>query len=78
MQVDFQVMLSNIEVIKRKLEWSHDLLKTHGVYRCRSDLTLLERCAEAQWVKRDTDSLQSLMSELAGCYPDFTADWFRC
>ena len=77
-QNHLEEILVSLKHIQQDLDWATELLKTHAVYRCRSDLTLLDRCAEAQWVARDTDSLQSLMSELAGCYPEFTADWFRC
>ena len=77
-QNHLEEILVSLKHIQQDLDWATELLKTHAVYRCRNDLTLLDRCAETQWVARDNTIIEELMQGLAENYPDFTADWFRC
>ena len=71
-------VLASIQSLQIALAWSTYMLKINAVYRCREDSTLLDRCAEAQWMKRDNNQIEALMRGLACEYPEFTADWFRC
>ena len=71
-------ILVSLKHIQTDLDWATGLLKTHAVYRCRNDLTLLDRCAETQWITALNNRKEFLMRGLAENYPDFTADWLRC
>ena len=71
-------ILVSLKHIQQDLDWATELLKTHAVYRCRNDLTLLDRCAETQWITALNNRKEFLMQGLAENYPDFTADWLRC
>ena len=71
-------ILVSLKHIQQDLDWATELLKTHAVYRCRNDLTLLDRCAETQWITALNNRKEFLMRGLAENYPDFTADWLRC
>ena len=73
-----EAVLASLQSTQQDLDWATGLLKTHAVYRCRNDLTLLDRCAETQWITALNNRKEFLMRELAGTYPDFTAEWFRC
>lgn len=75
---DFQLVLNIYHTQLQRKDWATLHLREQGVHRCRNDLTLLDRCAETQWVKRyDAEAKQTLQT-LATTYPDKTADWFRC
>ena len=77
-QNHLEEILVSLKHIQTDLDGATELLKTHAVYRCRNDITLLDRCAETQWITALNNRKEFLMRELAGNYPDFTADWFRC
>ena len=76
--LDFQIVLNIYFTNLQRKDWAMERLREQGVHRCRNDLTLLDCCAEAQWVKRyDTEAKHALQT-LATTYPDETANWFRC
>ena len=75
---DFQIVLNLYYTNLQRKDWATERLREQGVHRCRNDLTLLDRCAEAQWVKRYDAEAAQILQNLATTYPDFTADWFRC
>lgn len=75
---DFQIVLNLYHTYLQRKDWATERLREQGVYRCRNDLTLLDRCAEAQWVKRYDTEAKQILQNLATTYPDKTADWFRC
>ena len=77
-QNPIEEILVSLKHIQQDLDWATELLKTRAVYRCRNDLTLLDRCAETQWITALINRKEFLMKGLAENYPDFTADWFRC
>lgn len=77
-QKHHEEILVSLKHIQTDLDWATGLLKTHAVYRCRNDLTLLDRCAETQWITALNNRKEFLMRGLAENYPDFTADWLRC
>ena len=77
-QKDREEILVSLKHIQSDLDWATELLKAHAVYRCRNDLTLLDRCAETQWITALNNRKEFLMQGLAENYPDFTADWLRC
>ena len=77
-QKDHEEILVSLKHLQTDLDWATELLKTHAVYRCRNDLTLLDRCAETQWITALNNRKEFLMQRLAENYPDFTADWLRC
>lgn len=74
----FADLLNILTDVQRRKDWATERLREQGVYRCRNDLTLLDRCAEAQWVKRYDTEAKQILQNLATTYPDKTADWFRC
>ena len=73
-----EAILASLQSTQQDLDWATGLLKTHAVYRCRNDLTLLDRCAETQWITALNNRKEFLLQGLAENYPDFTAEWFRC
>ena len=75
---DFQLVLNLYLTNLQRKDWATERLREQGVHRCRNDLTLLDRCAEAQWVKRYDAAAKHSLQNLATTYPDKTADWFRC
>ena len=75
---DFQLVLNLYLTNLQRKDWATERLREQGVHRCRNDLTLLDRCAEAQWVKRYDAAAKHSLHNLATTYPDKTADWFRC
>ena len=78
LQKHTEALLASLQSTQQDLDWATELLKTHAVYRCRNDLTLLDRCAETQWITAFNNRKEFLMQRLAENYPDFTADWLRC
>ena len=75
---DFQLVLNLYLTNLQRKDWATERLREQGVHRCRNDLTLLDRCAEAQWIKRYDAEAKHSLHNLATTYPDKTADWFRC
>lgn len=73
-----EALLASLQSTQQDLDWATEFLKTHAVYRCRNDLTLLDRCAETQWITALNNKKEFLMQRLAENYPDVTADWLRC
>ena len=74
----FEDLLDILTDVQRRKDWATERLREQGVHRCRNDLTLLDCCAETQWVKQyDAEAKQTLQT-LATTYPDKTAHWFRC
>lgn len=76
--LDFQIVLNLYHTYLQRKDWAMERLREQGVHRCRNDLTLLDRCAETQWVKRYDTEAKQILQNLATTYPDKTADWFRC
>ena len=74
----FEDLLNILTDVQRRKDWATERLREQGVHRCRNDLTLLDCCAETQWVKRYSADTENVLKEMATTYPDFTADWFRC
>ena len=74
----FEDLLNILTDVKRRKDWATERLREQGVHRCRNDLTLLDRRAEAQWVKRYDTEAKQILQTLATDYPDETAEWFRC
>ena len=74
----FEDLLNILTDVQRRKDWATERLREQGVHRCRNDLTLLDRCAEAQWIKRYDAAAKHALQTLATTYPDKTADWFRC
>ena len=75
---DFQLVLNLYLTNLQRKDWATERLREQGVHRCRNDLTLLDSCAETQWVKRYDAAAKHSLHNLATTYPDKTADWFRC
>ena len=75
---DFQLVLNLYLTNLQRKDWATERLREQGVHRCRNDLTLLDSCAETQWVKRYDAEAKQTLQNLATTYPDKTADWFRC
>ena len=75
---DFQLVLTIYHTHLQRKDWATERLREQGVHRCRNDLTLLDCCAEAQWVKRYDTEAKQILQTLATDYPDETAEWFRC
>ena len=75
---DFQLVLNIYHTHLQRKDWATERLREQGVHRCRNDLTLLDCCAEAQWVKRYDTEAKQILQTLATDYPDETAEWFRC
>ena len=75
---DFQLVLNLYLTNLQRKDWATERLREQGVHRCRNDLTLLDCCAETQWVKRYDAAAKHALQTLATTYPDKTADWFRC
>ena len=75
---DFQLVLNLYLTNLQRKDWATERLREQGVHRCRNDLTLLDSCAETQWVKRYDAAAKHALQTLATTYPDKTADWFRC
>ena len=74
----FEDLLNILTDVQRRKDWATERLREQGVHRCRNDLTLLDSCAETQWVKRYDAEAKQTLQNLATTYPDKTADWFRC
>ena len=75
---DFQLVLNLYLTNLQRKDWATERLREQGVHRCRNDLTLLDCCAETQWVKRYDAEAKQTLRNLATTYPDKTAEWFRC
>ena len=75
---DFQLVLNLYLTNLQRKDWATERLREQGVHRCRNDLTLLDCCAETQWVKRYDAEAKQTLQNLATTYPDKTAEWFRC
>ena len=75
---DFQLVLNLYLTNLQRKDWATERLREQGVHRCRNDLTLLDSCAETQWIKRYDAAAKHALHNLATTYPDKTADWFRC
>lgn len=75
---DFQFTLESYTHTIQRKDWATERLREQGVHRCRNDLTLLDCCAETQWVKRYSAETENVLKEMATTYPDETAEWFRC
>lgn len=74
----FEDLLNILTDVQRRKDWATERLREQGVHRCRNDITLLDRCAETQWVKRYDAEAKQTLQNLATDYPDETAEWFRC